>query len=196
MSSQPWIFAAAEVGGPAGPGPDAVLFDRDGTLIEDVPYNANPALVRPRPHARAALDLLRARGVAIGVVSNQSGAALGRVSYEAVAAIRKRVELLLGDIAVWAVCPHAAEERCGCRKPAPGLIHAACSRLGVAPHRAAVVGDIGSDMAAARTAGARGVLVPTPATRPEEISAAREWAPDLLAAVRALAGTDETAARS
>jgi phosphoglycolate phosphatase-like HAD superfamily hydrolase len=46
-----------------------------------------------------------------------------------------------------------------------------------------VVGDIGADVEAARAAGARGVLVPTPRTRPEEVAAAPEVAPDLAAAV-------------
>ncbi|ARQ67794.1 D-glycero-alpha-D-manno-heptose-1,7-bisphosphate 7-phosphatase [Streptomyces marincola] len=187
----PWLFPPAAPDGPAaarraGPGPAAVLFDRDGTLIEDVPYNADPALVTPRPHARAALGLLRAHGVPVGVISNQSGVARGRFGRPGVEAVRRRVEELLGPFSVWAVCPHAAEHGCGCRKPAPGLVRAACARLGVAPGLVAVVGDIGTDMAAARAAGARGVLVPTPVTRRAETAAAPESAPDLLAAARLL----------
>src|SRR5690242_7674641 len=54
---------------------DAVLFDRDGTLIVDVPYNGDPAKVVVMPGARAALDRLRAAGLRIGVVTNQSGLA-------------------------------------------------------------------------------------------------------------------------
>ncbi|MDT0442478.1 D-glycero-alpha-D-manno-heptose-1,7-bisphosphate 7-phosphatase [Streptomyces johnsoniae] len=188
----PWLLPPAAPGARpvrrAGPGPDAVLFDRDGTLIEDVPYNADPALVRPLPRARAALDLLRAHGIGAGVVSNQSGAARGCFDRAGVEAVRRRTEELLGPFAVWAVCPHAPGQGCRCRKPEPGLVHAACARLGVAPHRVAVIGDIGSDMAAARAAGARGVLVPTAATRRAEIAAARERAADLLGAVRLLLG--------
>nr|WP_049579810.1 HAD family hydrolase [Streptomyces sp. SBT349] len=179
-----------------GPGPDAVLFDRDGTLIEDVPYNADPALVRPLPGARAALDLLRARGIAVAVVSNQSGAARGRFTRYGVEAVRRRVEVLLGPFDVWAICPHAAWQGCACRKPAPGLVLAACGRLGVSPRRVAVIGDIGTDMAAARAAGARGVLVPTPVTRRAEIEAATEWAPDLGAAVRAVLRTSPAEGRA
>src|SRR5256885_2199656 len=58
----------------------AVLFDRDGTLVEDVPYNGDPSLVRPRAGARAALDRLRRESVAIAGVSNQSGGARGGVT--------------------------------------------------------------------------------------------------------------------
>ena len=56
----------------------------------------------------------------------------------------------------------APEDGCGCRKPAPGMVSAAADALGVAPHEVVVVGDIGADVGAARAAGARGVLVPTP----------------------------------
>ena len=62
------------------PAPAAVLFDRDDTLVQDVPYNDDPAAVRPVPGARAALDRLRALGVGIGVVTNQSGVARGLIS--------------------------------------------------------------------------------------------------------------------
>ncbi|GAB3844378.1 hypothetical protein GCM10029963_20940 [Micromonospora andamanensis] len=56
---------------------DAVLLDRDGTLVEDVPYNADPDKVRPMPGVRAALDRLRAAGLKLAVVTNQSGLARG-----------------------------------------------------------------------------------------------------------------------
>lgn len=55
----------------------AVLFDRDGTLVEDVPYNSNPDAVQPVPGAREALDALRAAGVLVGMVTNQSGVGRG-----------------------------------------------------------------------------------------------------------------------
>ncbi|WP_129843236.1 HAD-IIIA family hydrolase [Streptomyces sp. RFCAC02] len=195
MTDRPWLLPQRPTGeAPARSGrdalpawcPEAVLFDRDGTLVEDVPYNADPALVRPLPGAREALDALRARGVALGVVTNQSGVARGLFGRPGVEAVRRRVEELLGPFAVWAVCPHGPDDGCGCRKPAPGLVVAACARLGVRPGRTAVVGDIGADMAAAGAAGARGVLVPTPVTRRAEIAAAALVAPDLPAAVALL----------
>jgi D-glycero-D-manno-heptose 1,7-bisphosphate phosphatase len=64
----------------------------------------------------------------------------------------------------------------------------AAELLGVEPERCALVGDIGADVEAARAAGARPVLVPTPRTRPEEIEAAPETAPSLAAAVELLLG--------
>lgn len=169
------------------PWPDAVLFDRDGTLIEDVPYNGRPELVRPMPGARAALDLLRARGIPVGVVSNQSGVARGLLTRAQVDRIAARVEALLGPFEVWATCPHGPADGCDCRKPAPGLIHAACARLGANPKRSVLIGDIGTDVAAARAAGARGILVPTARTAPVDIEAAGgERAEDLTEAVHML----------
>src|SRR5690348_5821530 len=70
---------------------DAVLFDRDGTLVHDVPYNGDPALVRPVPGARAALDRLRAAGLRLGVVTNQSAVARGMISQDDVAAVHARI---------------------------------------------------------------------------------------------------------
>jgi beta-phosphoglucomutase-like phosphatase (HAD superfamily) len=69
-------------------------------------------------------------------------------------------------------------------------VHDAAERLGVAPARCAVIGDIGADVEAARAAGARAILVPTSATRLEEIAAAPELAPDLPGAVDLLLGAD------
>jgi HAD superfamily hydrolase (TIGR01662 family) len=163
--------------------PAAVLFDRDGTLVADVPYNGDPARAEPVPGAREALDRLRAAGVPVGVVSNQSGVARGLLTREQVDAVNARVDALLGPLAPIEWCPHGPDDGCRCRKPAPGLVLRAAARLGVAPTACAVVGDIGADVEAARAAGARGVLVPTIRTRPEEVAAAREVAPDLASAV-------------
>ncbi|WP_311931738.1 HAD-IIIA family hydrolase [Microbispora sp. H11081] len=168
--------------------PAAVLFDRDGTLIIDVPYNSDPERVEPVPGAGEALARLRAAGIAIGVVTNQSGVAKGLIAPDALQAVNDRVDALLGPFDVWEVCPHDDGHRCDCRKPAPGLVLRAARRLGVPPEDCVVIGDIGRDMAAARAAGARGILVPTPVTLPEEVAAAPEVAADLTAAVDLVLG--------
>jgi HAD superfamily hydrolase (TIGR01662 family) len=167
----------------SGHRPAAVLFDRDGTLIVNVPYNADPDRVTPMPGARRALDRLRRAGLRIGVVSNQSGVAKGIIGHSDLAAVNARVERFLGPFDVWAVCPHDDADGCACRKPAPGLILRAAAILGVTAKECAVIGDIGSDMGAARAAGARGILVPSPDTLWEEVAAADEVADDLMTAV-------------
>ena len=168
--------------------PAAVLLDRDGTLVVDVPYNADPERVVPLPGARRALDRLRTSGVLLAVVTNQSGIGRRLLSVEDVAAVNRRIEQLLGPLGPWLVCPHDPAAGCACRKPRPGLVLQAASRLGVAPDRCAVVGDIASDIRAAAAAGARGVLVPNEHTRTEEIIAAPEVASDLDEAVDMLIG--------
>ena len=176
--------------GPRPEPPAAVMFDRDGTLVEDVPYNGDPGSVRPMPGARRALSRLRSAGIGMAVVSNQSGVARGLLDVRQVEAVNRRVEELLGPIGPWLWCPHAPAAGCGCRKPAPGLVLQAAEALGVEPARCAVVGDIGSDVDAARAAGARAVLVPTARTRPEEVAAAPETARDLESAVELLMGRE------
>jgi HAD superfamily hydrolase (TIGR01662 family) len=166
----------------AWPGPaKAVLFDRDNTLIRDVPYNGDPDKVTPMPGAAEAVELARRSGLRVGVVSNQSGIARGLLTADQVALVNKRVEELLGPFDTWQICPHAGG--CPCRKPAPGLITQAADALGLRPEECVVVGDIGSDVAAARAAGARSVLIPTAETLPAELLGARVAA-SLTEAVR------------
>jgi histidinol-phosphate phosphatase family protein len=166
----------------------AVLFDRDGTLIHDVPYNGDPERVRAVPQAHQAIRKLRAAGVRVGVITNQSGVGRGLVTAEDVDAVNRRVDELLGPFDTWQVCPHTDQDGCSCRKPAAGLVLAAAHDLGVAPSQLVVIGDIGSDIAAAQAAGAKAVLVPTEKTRAEEIRAAAVVRPDLRSAVDHLLG--------
>ncbi len=161
----------------------AVLFDRDGTLVVDVPYNGDPAKVEPVPGAAAAVARLRKAGLRIGVVTNQSGIGRGLIRAADAEAVNRRVDELIGPFDTWQLCPHVASDGCDCRKPAAGMVIAAAERLGVPTEQVVVIGDIGSDLAAARAAGARSVLVPNVRTRLEEIEQAEVVAPDLDTAV-------------
>ncbi|MCP2254141.1 haloacid dehalogenase superfamily, subfamily IA, variant 3 with third motif having DD or ED [Prauserella aidingensis] len=166
------------------PRPAAVLFDRDDTLIEDGPYLSDPDGVRPVPGAGAVLDELRRRGIAVGVVSNQSGVARGLISPDQLAAVNATVERLLGPFDTWQVCPHGEDDGCACRKPRPELVHRAARAVGVPVHRCVVVGDTGADVDAGRAAGAVGALVPTARTREAERARTPLVAGDLASAVR------------
>ncbi len=166
--------------------PSAVLFDRDGTLVVDVPYNADPALVRPMPGAIAAVRALREAGLPLGVVSNQSGIARGLITPAQLEAVHARVDEIFGPFDTWQFCPHGPEHGCPCRKPRPGLVLSAAKALGVNATDVVVVGDIGADVAAAAAAGARSVLVPTAVTRPEEVHDAPVVAATLTEAVAML----------
>jgi HAD superfamily hydrolase (TIGR01662 family) len=165
----------------------AVLFDRDGTLIRDVPYNGDPSLVEPLPGAAEAVRAARRRGLAVAMVTNQSGIARGLLSRSDAEAVNARVGQLLGPFDAVRLCPHGDDEGCGCRKPAPGMVLSTAAELGLSPHECVVIGDIGADVAAARAAGARGVLVPTAQTSPAERAGVRVAA-DLAEAVDMITG--------
>jgi histidinol-phosphate phosphatase family protein len=166
----------------------AVLFDRDGTLVANLPGNADPSRVRLMPGARDARMRLRAAGVPAAVVTNQSMIGRGLADAEKVSAVNERIDALVGAIDAWLVCPHAPGDGCVCRKPQPGLVLAAANRLGVRPAECVVIGDVASDVEAAEAAGARSILVPTPETLSEEVLRAPVVASDLCSAVDLVLG--------
>lgn len=137
----------------------AVIFDRDGTLVVDVPYNGDPALVEPVEDAGKAVARLRAAGIPVAVVSNQSGVARGMITLGQVEAVNRRVDELLGPFDAWLYCPHGPDDDCECRKPKPKLILDAARALGVDPSCCVVVGDKESDVEAGANAGARTIKI-------------------------------------
>jgi histidinol-phosphate phosphatase family protein len=148
----------------------AVFLDKDGTLVEDVPYNVDPALIRLTPRAEEGLRALRAAGYRLFVISNQSGVARGYFAEDALAAVERRLRELLHEAGValagFYYCPHhpqgvvpAYAVACGCRKPAPGLVERAAHEHGLDLARSWFVGDILDDVEAGRAAGCTTVLL-------------------------------------
>ena len=135
----------------------ALFVDRDGTLIEDPGYLADPDGVRVLPGVPAALRRFREAGHALVIVTNQSGIGRGLYGwedYDAVAA-RLRAELAAEGVVIDAeyACGHAPETACDWRKPAPGMMAAATARLGLDLSRSLLAGDKHADIAAAAAAG-------------------------------------------
>jgi histidinol-phosphate phosphatase family protein len=141
---------------------EALVCDRDGTLVEDVPYNDDPRQVRPMPGVRPALARARAAGLRIGIVTNQSGVARGHISAAGLLAVQARVDALLGPFHAVVLCPHGPQDGCTCRKPTPGLVVTAAALLGVRPDRCVVIGDSIGDVDAALGAGAVPILIEPP----------------------------------
>jgi D-glycero-D-manno-heptose 1,7-bisphosphate phosphatase len=146
--------------------------DRDGTLTEEVGYVNHPSRLRLLPRSAAAVRRLNAAGVAVVVVTNQAGIARGYFSPDVLAAVNDALVAQLKDEDAHLdgvyVCPHHPTEGdppyrivCDCRKPKPGLLLRATADLGLDLGRSTLVGDKGSDLVAARTVGARSVLVLT-----------------------------------
>ncbi len=185
------------------PTPGAVFLDRDGTLIEDRRYAADPTAVRLLPGVPEALVALRGAGFRLVVITNQSGIARGLITHAQYAAVRDRLDALLraagASLDATYMCPHHpdATGECECRKPAPGMFRRAARDLGIDLGRSYLVGDRWRDVAAANALGARGILVPAPGTPSEEIERARAElavAPTLGGAARRILGLTAHAA--
>ena len=162
----------------------AVFLDKDGTLVDDVPYNVDPDLVRLTPGAGRALRLLAEAGYRLVVVSNQSGVARGLFEESALEAVEQHLRSLVRDegasIDAFEWCPHLVggsvgryAVACDCRKPAPGLLLRAAGRLGIDLRRSWIVGDILDDVEAGHAAGCRAVLVDVGSETRWELTPAR-----------------------
>jgi len=145
----------------------AVFIDKDGTLVENVPYNADPALQRFMPAACESLAALAAAGHALLVVSNQSGLALGyftRAQFARLqAALQQQLREQAGvELTDFVICPHApgpsGTPACLCRKPAPGMLLRAARMHGLDLSKSWMVGDTLDDVEAGHRAGCRSVL--------------------------------------
>ena len=143
----------------------AILFDRDGTLIVEKCYLADPAGVILEKDVAKALVRLRDLGFVFVVVSNQSGVGRGYFDLNTVHKVNARLADLLVENGVviggWYVCPHAPDQRCDCRKPMPRLALRAAEDLGLDLSLSWVVGDKKSDVLLADLIGARGILITT-----------------------------------
>lgn len=186
----------------------AVFVDKDGTLVHDVPYNADPDRIALMPSAGEGLRLLRAAAYRIVVVSNQSGVARGFFDMTAVEDVERRVRELLASegvvIDAFAVCPHHPDGvvelyrlECDCRKPKPGLLTRVADDLGIDLERSWMVGDILDDVEAGRRAGCRSVLLDNGHENEWVVTLDRtpdERAADLLEAARVIRAGDSVRA--
>lgn len=148
----------------------AVFLDKDGTLIENVPYNVRPELIRLAPGAAAGVRRLHGLGYTLIVISNQDGVAHGYFDAEALRGVERRLQQLLATCGVplsgFYYCPHHPQGRlaryaieCRCRKPAPGLLLAAATIHDIDLTESWMIGDILDDVEAGTRAGCRSLLI-------------------------------------
>lgn len=161
----------------------AVFFDRDGTLIPDVGYCRDPALVRVAPQTPVALGELKRAGFRIVIVTNQSGIARGLIRRAEYEAVHARMLELLGAHLVDATytCPDGPDTGSLRRKPSPEMVLEAARELELDLTRSFFVGDRSTDVECGRRAGTRTILI---ATDPALDSAADYVARDVVEAVR------------
>jgi D-glycero-D-manno-heptose 1,7-bisphosphate phosphatase len=143
----------------------AIFLDRDGTIIVENSYPSDPDQVVLLDGAVEGLRAMSKHGLPFVVVSNQSGIGRGYFTVEQADAVEQRLEDLLAregiSVAGWYRCPHAPNADCLCRKPMPGMVHAAVRDLDLDPARSFVIGDKRSDIDLAAAIGAVGILVTT-----------------------------------
>ena len=147
-----------------------VLVDRDGTIIEDVPYLSGLSDVRFLPGVIDAIRELNRRKIPVAVVTNQSGVARGLFSESFVRETHEYMNKMLGQegaaIDAFFYCPHLPEailpeyrRVCLCRKPEPGLLLDAMKQFGARHESTIMVGDMVRDMIAAQKAGVKGFMI-------------------------------------
>jgi len=169
-----------------------VFLDRDGTLIEEVGYLADPGAVREIPGAADALRELAAAGLLLAVVSNQAGVARGLIREEEFEAVHRAFEAHFAArgvrFAAVEYCLHHPEARvdryrsaCACRKPGTGMADRIIEGLGLPMScRKWVVGDKMSDILMGRRLRAETVLVATGYGRSEFEAARGAERPDVF----------------
>ncbi len=140
-----------------------VLLDRDGTLIRDVPFLHDPAMVELLPGVGEALARLQAAGFALAIVTNQQGIGLGYFTEQDFIAVNQR---LFRELAPFGVeisriyyCPHSLADHCACRKPGTAMIERALRDFQIPKQHAFLIGDRDADVQAGQAAGIQTMLV-------------------------------------
>ena len=150
----------------------AAFLDRDGTIIEEVGYLDRAERVEFYPWTIDAIRVLNRAGLAVVMVTNQSGIARGFFTEAVVDEVHRHMAAMLAEggahIDAYYYCPHHPDgkvpgyaQACDCRKPGRGLVDRAVRELGVEPTRSFVVGDRWLDVALGRAVGADTILVRT-----------------------------------
>jgi D-glycero-D-manno-heptose 1,7-bisphosphate phosphatase len=143
--------------------PRAILFDRDGTLIDDPGYLFRPEDVVWKAGATAALNRLQAAGFLLIIITNQSGIGRGMFTADDMERVHHRIT---GDLAKENIrlagiyhCPHRPDENCDCRKPGTGLLLQAAGEHQLDLSKSWMIGDKCSDILAGRRTNMRTILI-------------------------------------
>jgi len=148
----------------------AVFIDKDGTLINDVPYNVDVSQISFAPGVIDGMMLLKNSGYKLIVVSNQSGIAKGFFTETQLHGVSKHIQRQLQQyelrIDSFYYCPHYVpgvvkeySVKCTCRKPQPGLLLKAAEDYDINLKLSWMIGDILNDVEAGHHAGCKTILI-------------------------------------
>jgi D-glycero-D-manno-heptose 1,7-bisphosphate phosphatase len=148
----------------------AIFLDKDGTLIENVPYNVDPDKIRLYKDVPAALKLFKQKNFLLIVITNQPGLAYGHFQEEDLKKVEAKIADMFSKFNVtldgFYYCPHhpcgniekyAVE--CNCRKPKPGMVLQAARKFNVDLSKSWLIGDILHDVEAGKIAGCKTILI-------------------------------------
>lgn len=168
---------------PTGEPRHVIFLDRDGTLVRDTGYVHRLDDCRLLPGVSLGLTRLRDAGFRFVIVTNQSGIGRGLYDETAFEAFQRelRAQLARDGIEIDGTfhCPHRPEDRCDCRKPAPGLLLRARETLGLDLARSWMIGDAARDVEAALAAGCAGAVQLVDALPPDAPSTNSAFARNL-----------------
>lgn len=187
----------------------AIFLDKDGTLIDDIPYNVDPLRIALCSGAGAALRLLARLDYRFFIVSNQDGIARGLFDEAAMDGVQHRLtDLMFRErvaLAGFYYCPHHPDGKvaryaleCTCRKPMPGMLLQAAQENEIDMQGSWMIGDILHDVEAGNRAGCRTLLIDNGNETEWRLGPRRiptRIAPDLYAAAAMIAGAGADGAR-
>ncbi|MBV2193371.1 MAG: D-glycero-beta-D-manno-heptose 1,7-bisphosphate 7-phosphatase [Azonexus sp.] len=143
-----------------------VILDRDGVInFDSAQFIKSPDEWKPIPGSLEAIARLKQNGYRIVVATNQSGVGRGLFDMDTLnqihAKMHKAVVAVGGQIDAIFYCPHAADSKCDCRKPKPGMFKRISETLNIDLTGVPAIGDSLRDLQAAASVGAQPMLVLT-----------------------------------
>lgn len=141
----------------------AVFLDRDGTLMEEVHYCADPHRVMLYPGVSQALRGLKAAGFRNVIVTNQSGIGRGLLTETQYQTVQDELLRQIGPGLIDATyyCPDAPGAQSPRRKPNPGMLLEAAAQFNIDLTQSYLIGDKAADIECGDRAGTRTILVST-----------------------------------
>lgn len=148
----------------------AVFLDKDGTLIIDIPYNADPDQITLCNDCIKGLKRLQEKKYLLILITNQAGVAHGYFKEDALLLVEEKIKMMLNNYGImlsgFYYCPHHPQGKiaryaidCDCRKPKPGLLLKAAAELDIDLSASWMIGDILNDIEAGNSAGCKSILV-------------------------------------